>query len=237
MTTGTEPAAQAQPTPSAAAPSSSDGSAAAERRGERRGGRRSGRRPERRFWIGVGAGVAAAAVVGGILAAVLAGTGGAVAAPPSDGPIHLWDPASEQLAEQAGAVFDYDRGLDFAASATDPREPFVCPAESTATWTFVSRHGAERAGITGWKAYSASGFDPEPSVPGRLEVLLPVAALDYQSDGSPADAAQLRADGGTWSFGLACTADEGRTVTAAYTRTIHVTPGTGEFTVDPVDGD
>ncbi|MWB97882.1 hypothetical protein [Agromyces seonyuensis] len=194
---------------------------------------RSGR-SRTRVGIIIGAAVLVATAVGvGIGVAVT--SDGTPVAGPSDGPVHLWNVDTEQLAEAPGAEFAFDQVLHWAASDTDELAPIVCPAESTGAWTFVSEPGSEHAGITGWKAYSMSGFDPEPAEPGRLEVLLPVASLDYQSDGSAGAYEDVRVSGGTLSTGVACVAQDGA-VTAAHFRTVHVTAGTGAFTIDPIGG-
>ncbi|SFR82637.1 hypothetical protein SAMN05428970_2642 [Agromyces sp. CF514] len=197
-------------------------------------GARSERSRRRRRTVIV-AGAAGVALLGIVVGVIVAWSGGA-GTPPSDGPIYLWDTAADEFAEAPGATFAAERSVNWAGDDTDSLVPIVCPADSTEAFTFISRAGSERTGISGWQAYSVSGFDPEPTVAGRLEVLLPVASLDYQSDGSlPAYEAVLR-DGGTWSAGLACTTDAGRAVTGAFYRTVQIAADAGSFTVDPIGG-
>jgi hypothetical protein len=166
--------------------------------------------------------IARATLVSAITLALVATTAGAAnaAAPVSDGPVGLFNPGDE-TPYPAGTVFKWDDETVGAQSATEARATFECPADATQTRTFISAVGAEKT--LPWIAYAEAGY-----LKSNLE---PTLTPESQILGSQA---QARATGGDFSIGVACVKDNGVNFASSglWFTTIHVTPGTGAYTVD-----
>ena len=144
----------------------------------------------------------------------------------SDGPVYLYD--GGYTLETSNKTWGFDAEV-YASEANDnASDSFTCPAQATGAYTFISSRGAERAGLNGWNA-AASQIFPAGSK-NLLEVNFTPAAniipiLLPQSS--------IKAVGGQYSLGVACTTNNGVTVSTAWYRYIDVTPGTGEWTALP----
>jgi hypothetical protein len=98
-----------------------------------------------------------------------------------------------------------------------------CPAEATGVFGFLAPAGSERTKAS-WSAYKADAF-----VSGTKNVFLPDLSPTAMINGTPGQAA-VKASGGNYSIGLACTTNNGVTVVGAFYRSIAVTASTGAFT-------
>jgi hypothetical protein len=144
----------------------------------------------------------------------------------SDGPVYLYD--GNYDLEVADFSWNFDAEVYGSEAANNASDAFTCPATSTGAYTFISNRGQERAGLNGWNA-AASQIFPAGSK-NLLEVNLTPAAniipiLLPQSS--------IKAVGGQYSLGVACTTNNGVTVSNAWYRYIDVTPVTGEWVALP----
>ena len=144
----------------------------------------------------------------------------------SDGPVYLYD--GNYDLEVADFSWNFDAEVYASEAADNASDAFTCPATSTGAYTFISNRGQERAGLNGWNA-AASQIFPAGSK-NLLEVNFTPAAniipiLLPQSS--------VKAVGGQYSLGVACTKNNGVTVDASYYRYIDVTPVTGEWVALP----
>jgi len=170
------------------------------------------------------AGILAIALAAGTASVALA----AVQGNGSDAALYIYD-GDGVLKEGAGATFGWDDDALGSASNTDLLAVTVCPTASTGVSLFLASPGAERT--TGsWKATAVNAFSP-----GTKNVLTPNLTPGALINGIPGQGA-IKAAGGTYSLGLACTTSNGNSVIAAYYRTITVTAGTGVYTFAAVDG-
>jgi hypothetical protein len=170
----------------------------------------------------------------GLVAAAIAGLSAtaAFAAPVptgSEGPVYIYDAGNEtRFADNF--VFAYDAEVVASLSPTAATTPFVCPAASVTTRTFVTPVGTERT-ISSWTSYADGGFNP-----GTKQVIEPSANLLAQILGSQA---AVKAAGGNYSYGIACLKDNNvnfaSSTLGVWFTTIHVTAGTGAWTVDVPD--
>lgn len=155
---------------------------------------------------------------------------------PTDAPaIYIWngdgdDAASTKLQETVGTVFTADAQLVLSASTTDVNAEITAtdyvPAGQTATkvYRFVAPEGkTAKADWTAWDLSDAAG--PNGGV------LTDNFTLEDHAQGD-IDAA-ITAGGDYW-VGLAFT-DSNDTVLGTAHRTINLTPGTGNFTVEGAD--
>lgn len=169
-------------------------------------------------------------VAGGILALALLGAGGAVvwaqasakAGPPSDGLVYIYDTDGKPVSD-ISVVWKFDSDIYAAGSPTDMNAPITCPASSSGVSFFMSPVGNERT-PNGWSAWTVAMF-PMDSKNVMLATLTPETYID-------GNARQVQATGGTYSLGFACTSNDGVTVDEAYYRTIDMTGGSGDFTVE-----
>ena len=138
----------------------------------------------------------------------------------SDGPLHIWNGSSEALVSPATSMA-WNADLLASSSSTDIAAVITCPAESTAYRIFVSARGQERT-VANWSAYRDGSFNTGKNI--EVAQLRPQNLLL----GSPGQAA-VKAAGGDFSLGIACTSNSGVTVQKAFYRHITVTAGTGAF--------
>jgi hypothetical protein len=156
--------------------------------------------------------------VAAISATVLAGAAVAASAYPQTNGSDAWFPLYNDSAAltTSGAFDGYTMG---SASNTNVTAPITCPAGSTGAFSFVSAAGKERTAID-WKASAPMGL-----ISGG--VTTPEVTLSSLVNGA---VGAVQSAGGTYSLGLACTSNNGVTVTGAYYATISVTAGTGAWT-------
>ncbi len=168
-------------------------------------------------------------VTGGILALALLGGGAAVWAqssgksgPPSDSLVYLYD-TDLKLVSDPSFVWKFDSDIYTSASTTDMNVPVTCSAASTGVSFFMSPVGNERT-PSGWSAWTVAMF-PRTSHDVLLATLTPQTFI-------AGNALAVKAAGGKYSLGFVCTSDNGLKVDAAYYRTIDMTGGSGDFTVE-----
>lgn len=108
---------------------------------------------------------------------------------------------------------------------TNTATPYVCPADATGAVTFLAPKGVE-ATKTSWSASATGGF-----APGTKNVVQFTSSLYAQNSGN---AAAVKASGGDFSVGLACTKANGVSLasTGLWFASIHITAGTGSYLVD-----
>ncbi|TFB94616.1 MULTISPECIES: hypothetical protein [Cryobacterium] len=147
----------------------------------------------------------------------------------SDGPFYVFD-RNIALVTDPTTVFQWNSDNFASGAATSYDVPTMCPIASTGASIFLSDVGSERT-VLSWKATALSAFNPQPAVAGTKEVIAATLTPITLINGLPGQAA-VKAAGGTYSLGMACTTNNGVTVVGAFYRTIHVTAGTGAYTVD-----
>lgn len=151
----------------------------------------------------------------------------------SDGALYLWD-GTPSLQEGTSPVksWGWNEEVYGVGSDTDVNGVTTCPAQSTGVFLFMSAPGAERT-VPSWKAYSVNGF-----VPGTKDVQLANLSPYTLTAGNPGQAA-IKASGGSFSYGIACTTSNGNTVVGAFYRSITVVGtaggGAGTWSAAAVD--
>lgn len=149
----------------------------------------------------------------------------------SDAALYMYD-TNGVLQETAGHQWLWNDDALGSSSNTDLLAVTTCPAASTGVYLFLSSAGAERTPAS-WKASAVNGFSP-----GTKNVLTPNLAPEFLIGGVPGQGA-IKAAGGTYSLGVACTTSNGNTVVGAFYRTITVAGtsggGNGSYTVAAVD--
>ena len=150
----------------------------------------------------------------------------------SDAAIYIYD-GNGDAQEGAGYTWGWNDDILGSSSATNVLAETACPSQSTGVYTFLSSAGAERTPAS-WKAYAVNGFNGATK-----NVLTPNLSPGALIGGVPGQAA-IKASGGTFSLGLACTTSNGNTVVGAFYRTITIAGtsggGAGTYTAAAVDG-
>jgi len=123
----------------------------------------------------------------------------------------------------------FDGDAYASASADSVSIPFVCPQNASGASSFISPRGKERD-YNAWNAAASFGF-PRDSKNLKEVSMTPAANIDTIN----LSQAAIRAIGGQYSLGVACTKDSGVTILKAWYRYIEVTPSTGEWTALPND--
>jgi hypothetical protein len=141
---------------------------------------------------------------------------------PSDARLYLYD--TDILLAEEGRTWAWNSDVNASLSEADAYAPFMCPAGSTNSASFIAPSGGERT-IGSWAVWDFIGFNDD----GVL--VIPPVRPDGMSSGS---GIAIRESGGTYSFGIACTSNNNLTVTAAFYRTMHIEPG-GSWKVDSLD--
>lgn len=118
-------------------------------------------------------------------------------------------------------AFGWTDNVIGSASPIDLNAAFVCPDASTSAWVFVSSAGSENT-KTAWQAYAKQSF-----VSGTKNLLTPNLKLSGLANGT---VATVKALGGLWSLGIACTENQDTTVDYVAFRTVSVTQSTGAWT-------
>jgi hypothetical protein len=137
----------------------------------------------------------------------------------SDGPLHIWAGGSSLVSPTTS--MSWEGTLIASSSSTDVAGAITCPAESTGYRTFISDRGQERTSAN-MKAFKPGSFASGKNV--SYENLKPSTLVN----GTPGQAA-VKAAGGDFSLGIACTSNSGVTVDKSFYRYITVTAGTGAF--------
>lgn len=174
----------------------------------------------------IGAGALALALAAG--AATVSATA-AVQGNGSDGPLYVYNGNDGTALDSVGYTYGWNDSIIASGDAVNPESELACPAESTLAYTFVTAVGTERTGTDGWGAYSDNALTATGGV--NIANISPI----QQINGTPGQVA-LKAAGGTYSMGVACTIDNGVNVVGAYYRTINVTAGTGSYTIERNSG-
>ena len=120
----------------------------------------------------------------------------------------------------------WDSNTIAAGSKSNLSSTFSCPASSEQVFAFISARGEERTGVNTWKALKTSSF--MPGTKNVLQINLKPSSLINGAPGSQV----IKAIGGQYSLGLACTVNDGLTVVYASYRFINVDAG-GKWTADP----
>lgn len=176
--------------------------------------------PRNIFLLAVGA----VALIGLSVAGTLALTTTSTQKPsvPSDGPLYLFD--AELASAEDGKPREWNQMTSGSMSSTDAMAPVVCSADSTRIATFIAAPGDERT-PTAWGTWEFLGVlqgvqksSLSPLAPGRM---------------TSGQGPSIRAAGGTYSLGVACTTNNNIEVTSAYYRTVSIKAG-GEWTVAPL---
>jgi len=172
-------------------------------------------------------GVVAIALVAG--AAVSSSYAAVAQANGSDAPLYIYD-ANVALVTDPSVVFTW--GGDNLGAGTDAGydTPSYCPAGTTGASTFIATAGNERT-VGNWAAKSVALFNPNPTVAGTKELIAVNLTPINQDSGLPGQAA-IKAAGGPFSLGVACTTNSGVTVVKAMYRSINITAGTGAYTIE-----
>ncbi|MBC7723585.1 MAG: hypothetical protein H7146_02410 [Burkholderiaceae bacterium] len=163
-------------------------------------------------------------VVASLVGASATAAHAAVQANGSEGPAYVYNPADEVM-YPAGKVFAFNDETVIAQSPTDGRAPFLCSADSTSVFSFVTAIGSERT-PSAWVAYAAAG--------NAKSLIQPTVSFDQQILGSQT---AVKTAGGNYSVGIACLKDNNVNLAASglYYFTAHVTPVTGAYTVEQPD--
>ena len=125
-----------------------------------------------------------------------------------------------------GTAFAWGDNIIGATSPTDINSVFTCPTSATGAWVFVSPVGQETTKVN-WQAYVAS------SLGSGNTILTPNLKLSGLINGT---VSVIKAIGGAWSLGVACTENSGATVDYASYRAIAVTAGSGAWTAGAETG-
>jgi hypothetical protein len=166
-----------------------------------------------------GAALASIALIAGAVSVASA----AVQSNGSDGPIYFANGDTGAFIAD-NATNAWAGNFTASSSGTNAALPALsCPAESTGVSGFLAPAGSERTKAS-WSAYKADAFQS-----GTKNVFLPDLSPTAMINGTPGQAA-VKASGGNYSLGIACTTNNGVTVVAAYYRSIAVTASTGAFT-------
>lgn len=173
-------------------------------------------------------GAAVLAMVAGVAAVSVANA--ATQSNGSDGPVYIGDSLEDALAP-AGRTFGWTDEVFGFNNPTNIATPYVCPADADASTTFLAPAGQERT-IGSWSATGISLFYPSDS----KNVAKFNTSLFGQSNGN---AAAVKASGGNFSIGLACTINNGVKLASSgvWFASVHITPVTGAWTVTQATGD
>ncbi len=148
----------------------------------------------------------------------------------SDGSVFLYD-GNYALQDAADKTWAFAGEVYASESAATPDQAFVCSADATGAYTFISDRGAERSGTNGWNA------DAQQIFPAGSKNLLEVN-FTPSANVNPLKLSQasVKQAGGDYSLGVACTKNSGVTVISAWYRYITVEPVTGIWTALPNSG-
>lgn len=168
--------------------------------------------------VAIGSVVAAATLLGVATVA----SAGVTQTNGSDAALHFYD--GNGTYQDANYSWGWSADVYGAGSATDISVPLACPAESTGVLQFIAPRGSERT-KTAWSAYAQNAFSP-----GTKDVLQPNLKPSGMILNGTSSQSAIKAAGGNFSLGIACTTNSGATIVGAIYRYISVTAGTGAYT-------
>jgi hypothetical protein len=173
-------------------------------------------------------GAAVVAMVAGVAAVSVANA--ATQSNGSDGPVYIGDSNSNALVP-AGHTFDWTDDMFGFNDPTNVATPYVCPSDATGSTTFLAPTGQERT-IGSWSATGVSLFAPANT----KNVAQFNTSLYAQNVGN---ASAVKAAGGNYSVGLACTINNGVKLASSgvWFASVHITAVTGAYTVTQATGD
>ncbi|GAA1757840.1 hypothetical protein [Agromyces humatus] len=189
-------------------------------------------------WSAAAAGLLALALVGGGTVSANAAEGD-IKNPQSNGSpgsFFLFDANTGDYVEQPGRVFDRAEQIAASASATDvlaeimPADYVPAGATFTQVYKFVAKVSELSGGTNTWRAFST-----DAAAGPNGGVLTPNLTLEQKGSGNGAGIESVFSEGGEWLTGLAFTTNNGVTVLGSVYRTIDVEPGTGKYTIRPVE--
>lgn len=151
-----------------------------------------------------------------------------------DGNVILGDP---------DRIYDRSEVLLASASSTDvlaeimPADYLLPGQNFNQVWKFVTKPGTEyvdaaQGGLGGTNTWRAFGNSAAAGPNGG--VWTDNWTLEEKVDGNNGGIESVFTQGGDWSVGIAFTEGYGVQVRGAVWRTVHIEPGTGKFTIDPV---
>ena len=144
----------------------------------------------------------------------------------SDGSVYLYN-GDGRISNSADKQWAWDDAALFAPSDKDINQTFKCPANSARIYTFISDRGKERVKLE-WRSFGYNGFKP-----GTTEALQVNVSPVYTLDGGTTGQSLLKANGGKFSLGFACVAEDDKTVLKTFFRFISVEGGSGNWTALP----
>jgi hypothetical protein len=169
------------------------------------------------------------------IATVLVAAGAASAAPQdngSAGPVYIYNTGSSSVPTGNAATFLWDATATASSASDSKLGVFTCNANSTGSSAFIAlaSKSTVTAGVNShdaatkpdnWDASKSLG--PRTSNKDLLAVNLAPSTFNLGA------AAGVKAAGGSYYLGVACTSNDGLTVESAYYRTVSVTAGTGTY--------
>jgi hypothetical protein len=141
---------------------------------------------------------------------------------PSDAALFVVD--TDNVVAEDGRKWAWNDDANASASEIDAEAPLSCPTGSTNSASFMAMPGNER-NVASWSMWEFLGYGGD-----QTSILLAPLTPDRMGSGS---GQAIHQTGGTFSLGVACTANNNLDVMAAYYRTIIVQPG-GAWTVEPL---
>jgi hypothetical protein len=138
----------------------------------------------------------------------------------SAGPLHIY--RSGTLVDPASTM-PWTQSLIASSSSTSISSPITCPVGATGYAVFLSPRGSEGT-KSSWNAWNVGDFTS------GQDVLTPNLRPSNLSLSGASSAAAVKAAGGNYSLGVACTSNNHATIGATFYRHIVVTAGSGDFT-------
>lgn len=140
----------------------------------------------------------------------------------SDGSLFFFD-TNVHLAQESRS-WHWDEDVYGSMSPSDVNSEIICSSSSTGAFSFLSQVGSERMPAM-WQASAQLGFNGQST-----HVLNPILMPGWLANGNNLAA---RDAGGDFSLGVACTKNDGTTVTGVFFRGISVQPG-GLWIASPI---
>jgi hypothetical protein len=140
----------------------------------------------------------------------------------SDGAVYILDEVGVPITD--GTSNSFAANYLISSSSSNAEAAIACPAQSTGVASFLAATGSERTQGS-WSAYAPQAFSGATK-----NVVLGDVSPTALINGTPGQAA-VKASGGNYSLGIACTTNNGLTVVGAFYRSIAVTASTGAFTI------
>jgi hypothetical protein len=169
-------------------------------------------------------------VIGTALLAVVAGAAIATSANAitqangSQDKVYIGDSNSNALVP-AGSTLAWDDATFGYGDSANVNTPYACPADATGSISFVAPKGQEFT-MASWSGTTLSLFVPGTKTVQQFDTTL--------SDHTGAGMGAVKASGGNFSVGLACTINNQTKLasTGVYFASVHITAVTGAYTID-----